>query len=110
MILNIHEKIIKDFIEKQRPPAEIREQLDYTYSFDGTTLILYEVTPNWKNESEKTQLEYAKIRYYKSKKIWKLYWMRASGKWELYTPYPTSSKLEKLLSIISEDENACFFG
>jgi len=46
----------------------------------------------------------------KSLKIWRLYWMRASGKWELYTPMPESPILEKLLACVDEDINGCFKG
>jgi len=45
-----------------------------------------------------------------SKKEWHLYWMRASGKWELYQPFPKSSHLQQIIDVIKKDENACFFG
>ncbi|MFZ5430428.1 MAG: DUF3024 domain-containing protein [Bacteroidota bacterium] len=30
----------------------------------------------------------AKARFIASRNIWKVYWMRASGKWETYKPEP----------------------
>jgi hypothetical protein len=38
---------------------------------------------------------------------WKLYWKRASGKWEFYTQY---KHLDTILKVIKEDEWACFWG
>lgn len=55
-------------------------------------------------------IEYAKIQNVKSKNIWKLYWKRASGKWELYVPFPKATHLEKLIEIINDDAQGCFYG
>jgi hypothetical protein len=55
-------------------------------------------------------MDFAKIRYYKTRRNWNLYWMRASGKWELYEPYPVATNLDRLLKIIRDDEYGCFFG
>ncbi|WP_369294060.1 DUF3024 domain-containing protein [Sphingobacterium siyangense] len=42
--------------------------------------------------------------------MWKLYWMRGSGKWEAYEPKPESTNLQLLLDEINHDGYACFFG
>jgi hypothetical protein len=91
--IDINESTIKNFVESIRPQdPKIRQEVDMGYSYDGKTVIFYE------------------IRFYKSRQEWNLYWMRASGKWELYEPYPESSYLDKLLAVIKEDKHACFFG
>ena len=36
--------------------------------------------------------------------------MRASGKWELYEPYPESKDFKSMIEIIEEDKHCCFFG
>lgn len=110
MILDLTERIIKNFIERQRPPVEIRDEYDIGYSYDGAVVIIFEIRPDWIDPAKKLHLETAKIRYYKSQKIWKLYWLRASGKWELYNPFPTASSVENLLKVIEEDKNDCFWG
>ena len=112
MIVNINEKTLIDFIEKLRPPVEIRSQLDYAYSMHNNTILLFELRPNWMSpeNDEMQQLPFAKIRYYKSQAVWKLYWMRANGNWELYKPFPIETSLDKLLNEVKEDKHACFFG
>ena len=54
--------------------------------------------------------EFAKIRFYKSTREWNLYWMRASGKWKLYEPFPESSYLDRIIEIIKKNKHGCFFG
>jgi hypothetical protein len=109
--IDINELTIKKFVESLRPEdKEIRKQLDIGYSYDGKIILLYEIRPFWDNPNEIQNNEFAKIRFYKSRREWNLYWMRASGKWEIYEPFPESSYLEKLTEIIKEDKYSCFFG
>jgi len=110
-LIDINESTIKNCVESLRPESiEIREQVDIGYSYDGKNVILFEIRPDWSDPKEKQQIEFAKIRYYKSRKEWNLYWMRASGKWEIYEPFPESTYLDKIIEIIKEDKHACFFG
>lgn len=109
--IDINELTIKKFVESKRPEDEtIREELDFGYSYDGKVVILYEIRPVWDNPKEKIQMEFAKIRFYKSRKEWNLYWMRASGKWEIYEPFPESTHLDEIINVIRKDEYGCFFG
>ena len=109
-ILNINERRIQTFVKKNRPPIEFRDKLDLGYSFKNNVIELFEIRPIWTKTNELQNLSFAKIKYIKSQKIWKLYWMRASGKWQSYEPFPEANNLEKLLSIIDEDSYGCFKG
>jgi hypothetical protein len=109
--IDINESTIKEYVESLRPEnPEIRKQVDIGYSYDGKVVILFEIRPVWQDEKKKQQFEFAKIRYYKSRKEWNLYWMRASGKWDIYEPFPESNYLDKIIEIVQEDKHACFFG
>ena len=109
--IDINESTIKKYVESLRPEnLEIREQVDIGYSYDGKFVILYEIRPDWNDPKKKQQFDFVKIRYYKSRKEWNLYWMRASGKWEIYEPLPEPTHLEKVIEIIKEDKHSCFFG
>ena len=109
--IDINESTIKNYVEWLRPEnLEIRKQVDIGYSYDGKTIILFEIRPDWQDQKKKQKFEFAKARYYKSRKEWNLYWMRASGKWEIYEPFPESSHLDKIIEIIKEDKHSCFFG
>ncbi|MFT7298830.1 MAG: hypothetical protein ACI9WO_001648 [Sphingobacteriales bacterium] len=109
--IDINESTIKKYVESMRSDdLEIRAKLDFGYSYDGKIAIIYEIRPVWNNPKEIQYIEFAKIRYYKSTQQWNLYWMRASGKWELYEPFPNSSHLEGIIEIIKEDKHGCFYG
>ena len=108
---NISEVKIQKFIASIRPSdAEIRRKLDFGYSADGQAFEIFEIRPVWNNPDEKQKSPFAKIRFYKSKQVWHLYWMRASGKWELYEPFPDAPSIDTLLKVIEADEHHCFFG
>lgn len=101
----------RSFIETLRPAdEETRKKLDFGYSWDGQTALLFEIRPQWNDPTNILELPFAKLRFVKSSKIWKLYWMRGSGKWEAYEPLPESTDLHKLLTEIKNDAYGCFFG
>ena len=109
--IDINESTIKKYVESLRPEnPEIREKIDIGYSYDGEVVILFQIRSTWNEPNKKQQLDFAKIRHYKSRKQWNLYWMRASGKWEIYEPFPESTHLEKIVEVIKEDKHSCFFG
>lgn len=109
--IDLHESTLKNFVESLRPEDKvIREKLDFGYSYDGKVAILYEIRPVWNNPEEIENIGFARIRFYNSRKEWNLYWKRASGKWELYEPFPKSTALDKIIKVIREDKHFCFFG
>ncbi len=79
-LISMVEVQLTSFIEAKRPAdPEIRKQLDYGYSWDGQTALLFEIRPQWDDPTKILELPFAKLRFVKSSKIWKLYWMRGSG-------------------------------
>ena len=109
--IDINEANIKNYVESLRTEdPEIRAKLDFGYTYDGKVVVLYEIRPVWTNPKEIQHIEFAKIRFYKSRQEWNLYWMRASGKWEIYEPFPKSTHLDNIIDIIKEDKHGCFYG
>lgn len=108
---DIQNQYLKTFVETLRPEdVEIRTQVDIGYTWENNTAILFEIRPKWDNPEELLHTEFAKIRYTKTQKQYQLYWMRSSGKWEIYEPFPTATHLQDLLKEIKEDTHSCFFG
>ncbi len=67
--IDINESTIKKCVDSLGPEdIETREQVDIGYSYDGKVVILFEIRPDWRDPKEKQQIEFAKIRYYKSRK------------------------------------------
>jgi len=109
-MINLFEQEIQEFVDHNRPPEHIRHQLDWDYTFDKYTFELLEVRPNWRDKTIKMKIPVAKARFIKSRNLWKIYWMRASGKWEAYPPEPEVDHLFEVLKIIKDDELGCFWG
>ncbi len=108
--INFEEKIISNYIESIRPPVEMRNKIDVGYSFQNNEVVFFEIRPQWDDESIIHQYPFVKAKFVKSAKIWKIYWMRANGKWELYEPNPTVRDLAEFVEIVEEDEHGCFRG
>lgn len=110
-IIDLNERLVKGFLEKRRlKNPEIHKLLYLGYSWDGSAFILFQVHLAWDNLEEHQEICFAKIRYYKSRSQWCLYWMRDNGKWEAYDPHPVSTHLQQLLEVIEEDSLGYFFG
>lgn len=109
--IDINESTIKNYVESIRPEdLEMRKQVDIGYSYKNNVFILFQIRPEWDNPEKKQHLEFAKIRYFKSKQTWSLYWMRASGKWQLYEPLLESTHLDIIIKTIKANTHGCFFG
>jgi len=104
------EKLVGQYVESRRPAAHMRSQVDISFRITGQSFEIFEIRPQWNDPTQKTEGPIAKATYVKSRKIWKLYWMRADGKWHGYQPFPSSASLEKILDVIEEDRHNCFWG
>lgn len=102
---------LKSFVDaKRHKDEELRKQLDFGYFWNGQTALLFEFSPQRNNPTNILELLFAKLRFVKSSKLWKLYWMRRSGRWEAYEQKPEASNLQKILTEIDHDGYGCFFG
>ena len=69
-----------------RVPAEVRDHVRISYDIDRLSVLVYEERPEWRNPDEWTRCPVAKLRFYRSRGEWELYWMRRDRKWHLYEP------------------------
>jgi hypothetical protein len=104
------EKVLDAHIEKRRPPPHIRPQLDLGYLLTKDSVELIEIRPQWDNPKVITKRPYARARYFKSRDLWRVYWMRADLKWHLYEPDLEAKTIERFLAIVDKDEYCCFKG
>jgi hypothetical protein len=54
---------MENWLEKVRPPENIRKQLDLGYRIDDQSVILTEIRPIWNNPSESAEYSYAKATF-----------------------------------------------
>ena len=104
------EKAIDGFMEKRRPPVQIRDEVDVGYRINMQSVELFELRAYFKDPNQKVEIPFAKVTYVKTQKLWKLFWHKSDMKWHSYEPLPTAKTLEKLLDAVDEDEYRYFFG
>ncbi|MFH0819790.1 MAG: DUF3024 domain-containing protein [bacterium] len=102
------DQIIKKIEEFFEVPERVADKVKNVAEKVKGGYVLFETRPCWDSSPGPwTKLPVAKIVFHKSTQIRKLYWMRASGKWELYGQYKT---LNRVLRTIEEDKHGCFWG
>ena len=104
------EREIDKFLAKRRPPAHIRNEVDIGYEINDQNIIISEIRPDWQNPAEIHHYPFARATFVKSKKHWKVYWMRQTLKWSPYDPVPIVKSIEDFLQVVDEDACHCFFG
>ena len=65
------EKLVGTFC-RNRVPQRARTKLRYTYRIEGQNVFMAEDRPRWDNPDEWLALDFVKLTYVKSRKIWKL--------------------------------------
>ena len=103
-------EVMENFIERKRPPENMRHQLDLSYKIEDQSVIVFEIRPQFRSPDKKIEVNIGKATFVKSKNIWKIFWMRADMKWHSYDPQPTVKNLKEFLIILEEDRFGCFWG
>jgi hypothetical protein len=65
------EKLLAQFIERRRPPPNIRAELDLAFRINGQNVEIFEVRSFWKDKGKKLEHSIAKATYSKIKRNWK---------------------------------------
>lgn len=105
------EPVIASFIEKERPPKEIRSQIDLDYSIDidDQSIEIFEIRPHF-FRNEKVKIPITKTKWVRRQRVWKIYWQRADMNWHKYDPLAQTDSLKEFIEELKEDPYACFWG
>ena len=95
---------------RRRSPARFERELKFVYEVDGHNVSIYEIRAQWDNPEKQTKLGVARLKFVRTRKEWKLYWMRRDLKWHLYDPSEMPKDLDALVKIVDEDRYGAFFG
>lgn len=101
---------LENFMEKRRPPKDMRNKVDLAYRIEDQSVIIYSIRPHWQNKSEKMEEPIAKTTWVHTQQVWKVFWMRADLKWHGYDPQPQVSTIEQFLELVNKDAHHCFWG
>jgi hypothetical protein len=98
------------FMERRRPPVHLRSEVDLVYRISGQSVEIVEVRARYDAPGETYEVPVAKATFVRARNRWRVYWHRRDGKWHSYGPLPEVETLAEFLSLVDEDEYACFFG
>lgn len=98
------------FLITQRPPVEMRQQIDIGMEIENQSVIIYEIRPQWDHPEVSHKSPIAKVSYIGKSGTWKIYWMRSDLKWYSYSPKPAVKSFNAFLKQVAEDSHCCFWG
>jgi hypothetical protein len=103
-------EVMENYLERIRPGEEIRIQLDFGYRIEGQSVYIFEIRPRWDNPEVIHESNVSKATWVKTRGAWKVFWLRASLKWEIYDPCPFVAMISQFVHLVEEDHYGCFWG
>ena len=101
-------KIVGKYLEARRPPVHLRQELDFSVRIDGQSVFID--TCRRVMDGSQVQFPIDKSTWVKSQQVWKIYWMRASGRWQGYEPCAEVTTIEAFCNTVEDDVYGCFWG
>ncbi|MDP2182893.1 MAG: DUF3024 domain-containing protein [Actinomycetota bacterium] len=96
---------------RRNSPARVADQLRTVYDIEGHAVTIFEERPDWMDSSLPWMRNpVARLRFYRSRGEWVLYWMPSDLKWHAYEPADDISDIRKLVAIVEQDAHCAFFG
>lgn len=95
---------------RRRPPLHLRDMLREGQRFTGHAIEFFFVRPAYSRPDQRVEESLAKVRFVRSRGVWRLFWKRADGRWHAYQPCPETPTLKEALQVIDQDAYSCFFG
>lgn len=103
-------KVASELIEELRPSVHMRDKLDVGFRIEGQSIVIFEIRPRWDKPDEKMEHMVAKATFVKTKRVWRVFWMRGDLQWHRYDPLPEVTDLESFFRTVKEDSYCCFYG
>lgn len=98
------------FLERRRPPEQLRDRVDVAWRIDGESVKIFEIRALWTDPGETIEAPVAKATYVRTEDRWRVYWQPSDRKWHSYEPHPEVVSLSEFLDVVDVDANACFWG
>src|SRR5262245_48780958 len=89
---------------------DLRDKLRFEYRVKVHDVEILEIRPCWDGRPGTTEHGVAKVKFIRSRGVWRLFWMRQDLKWHGYEPVGASTDLEVLIGEVDRDPYGCFFG
>lgn len=108
--LQMYQAVVQAYVEKRRPPPDIRPELDIGFRITDQSIELFELRPRWQDPSRQLENPIAKASYVRTQDTWKVFWMRSDLKWHAYPISPEVHSVEAFLALVARDEGGHFWG
>jgi hypothetical protein len=97
---------------RRRVPAHALSQVRVECEAAGRDVTIVECRAPWSPDMgpEWTRFPVARIRYLRSRGVWRLYWRDRDERWHEYPDLPFSRDVSELLEEIDRDPTAIFWG
>ena len=89
-------RAMDSFMQRHRPPAHIRPNVDLGFHISGQSVEIFEIRPVRRDPTyEKHESPVAKATYVRSRGVWRVFWQRRDLKWHGYDPKPEVKSVEE---------------
>jgi len=105
-----HRQILDPYMEKKRPPAQIRDKMDIAYRIEGQSVEIFVIREWYMDRTKKIEQPSAKATYVKDRDFWQVSWQRADLRWYPYDADPEVPSLKGFTKIVDADKYGCFWG
>jgi len=102
MLFTVVTSICSDvvFWSRRRPPLHLREKVHEGQRLTDQSVELFMVRPAFNRPGEQIEQPIAKLQHVRSRKVWRIFWNRADGKYHGYEPSPQTDSLSAALRVI----------
>jgi hypothetical protein len=91
-------------------PAHARTQIKLFYTVRGYEVKIIESRSAYIKSRKWNDTFIARLKHDPKTMLWHLYWMRASGRWQVYPDLIPTKDLESLVNEIKNDPHRAFWG
>ncbi len=97
---------------QKKVPARVRDKVRVECEASGRDLTIIELhaVPESGADQEWLRHPVARLRYMKSRGIWRLYWGDSNDRWHEYPDLPWARDVREVLAEIDRDPTALFWG
>jgi hypothetical protein len=105
---------IRKWVEERNAdiPGHVRHAMRDEVDIEGRDATLFECRPPWDGDSSAqwTRAPIARLRYFKSRGTWRLYWCDSNDRFRTYPDVDPTSSVKKLLNEVEADPFCLFWG
>ncbi|MFQ6308732.1 DUF3024 domain-containing protein [Lysobacter capsici] len=103
------EKILAGLLAPRHSP-HVKSGGVVRYRIVRQSIEVFSERPAYDNPAEMIEIPIAKLRYVRITGVWQLFWSRANGSWDRYSPKPDAGELSELVAEVWSDPYFCFWG